>query len=228
MQMTKRGAFGETNCKKCGSPFIRPYASSKYCSSSCSNRGYRTTIRRGEKGICLFCEKPFRVWHNTQKQKFCSLSCWMKYARTHKIVGDQPRKRIEVICDGCGQKFGRPPCWWKKNKVRFCCNACKGRWQARQLVQVECVVCSKKFVTNVCNRTRVKYCSHFCQRKANPKKRNSRKARRVADLTECQKCGYKEHPEILQAHHKNKDRTDDTPENIIVLCPNCHALEHRS
>ena len=57
----------------------------------------------------------------------------------------------------------------------------------------------------------------------------------------CSVCGYKEHPEILQFHHKNKEEKSfgigngaNKPWNIfleeinkcILLCPNCHLLLH--
>jgi 5-methylcytosine-specific restriction endonuclease McrA len=45
-------------------------------------------------------------------------------------------------------------------------------------------------------------------------------------IASCQKCGYSEHPEILGVHHKNKNRHDNKMENLIVLCPNCHSIEH--
>ena len=60
----------------------------------------------------------------------------------------------------------------------------------------------------------------------------------------CTSCGYNEHPEILQFHHKNKREKEFTIGNIsatnrkdkalikkeiekcILLCPNCHFLLH--
>ena len=42
----------------------------------------------------------------------------------------------------------------------------------------------------------------------------------------CVECGYDEHPEILHIHHIDRDRTNNTKENLEVLCPNCHGLEH--
>jgi 5-methylcytosine-specific restriction endonuclease McrA len=31
----------------------------------------------------------------------------------------------------------------------------------------------------------------------------------------------------LELHHVNSDRMDNSLENIVILCPNCHALEHK-
>jgi predicted HNH restriction endonuclease len=45
-------------------------------------------------------------------------------------------------------------------------------------------------------------------------------------MINCERCGYKEVPEILALHHKNRDRTNNTKHNIEILCPNCHTIEH--
>lgn len=42
----------------------------------------------------------------------------------------------------------------------------------------------------------------------------------------CEKCGLTEwlgQPINLEIHHKNEDRSDNSLENLIILCPNCHS-----
>ena len=41
----------------------------------------------------------------------------------------------------------------------------------------------------------------------------------------CEKCGYKKY-EILQIHHKNRNRDDNFMSNLELICPNCHYEEH--
>lgn len=41
----------------------------------------------------------------------------------------------------------------------------------------------------------------------------------------CERCGYARY-EILQVHHNDRDRENNAPENLALLCPNCHAEEH--
>ena len=41
----------------------------------------------------------------------------------------------------------------------------------------------------------------------------------------CERCGYNKY-EILQIHHKNKDRENNNLENLELICPNCHFEEH--
>ena len=40
----------------------------------------------------------------------------------------------------------------------------------------------------------------------------------------CRACGY---DLIMELHHKDGDHNNVSPENIIPLCPNCHALISR-
>ena len=39
---------------------------------------------------------------------------------------------------------------------------------------------------------------------------------------ECCVCGYNEFTEILEVHHIDGDRSNNEPENLIIICPNCH------
>lgn len=42
---------------------------------------------------------------------------------------------------------------------------------------------------------------------------------------ECERCEFNI-PEILQVHHKDRDRNNNTLENLELICPNCHCKEH--
>lgn len=41
----------------------------------------------------------------------------------------------------------------------------------------------------------------------------------------CETCGFPD-KRILEVHHKDRNRNNNTRENLILLCPNCHALQH--
>jgi 5-methylcytosine-specific restriction endonuclease McrA len=42
----------------------------------------------------------------------------------------------------------------------------------------------------------------------------------------CERCGYSEYPRILQIHHKDRNRKHNSEDNLIILCPNCHHVDH--
>ena len=39
----------------------------------------------------------------------------------------------------------------------------------------------------------------------------------------CNVCGYNEEPDILQVHHIDENRNNNELDNLVILCPNCHA-----
>jgi len=51
------------------------------------------------------------------------------------------------------------------------------------------------------------------------------KLQKVEEL-KCEECGYNKHPEILQVHHIDRDRTNNTIDNLKLLCPTCHEEDH--
>ena len=41
----------------------------------------------------------------------------------------------------------------------------------------------------------------------------------------CERCGFGKY-EILQIHHKDKNRNNNDLDNLELICPNCHSEEH--
>lgn len=39
-------------------------------------------------------------------------------------------------------------------------------------------------------------------------------------------CGWSEHLEVLEVHHIDGDRSNGDIDNLVVLCPNHHAVVH--
>jgi hypothetical protein len=47
------------------------------------------------------------------------------------------------------------------------------------------------------------------------------------DIYTCERCGWKHHMGFaLPIHHKDRDRTNNAPNNLEVLCQSCHNNEH--
>lgn len=51
-------------------------------------------------------------------------------------------------------------------------------------------------------------------------------ARRVAAVGTCQNCGHDGSGSRLDIHHKDRNKRNQSPENLIVLCHRCHMREH--
>ena len=46
------------------------------------------------------------------------------------------------------------------------------------------------------------------------------------DKYKCVKCGYRKDRRVLEVHHKNTDRKDNSVGNLETLCPTCHRIAH--
>jgi hypothetical protein len=113
---------------------------------------------------------------------------------------------------------------------------------------VTCAFCSKDFYKSNSKLTAPKSGLHFCTRKCKDL------AQRIGGIKEiqpehygtrtsvlskdyrpiafekyepiCMKCGYSKHPEILHVHHKDRDRANNSVDNLEILCPTCHDEDH--
>jgi len=98
-----------------------------------------------------------------------------------------------------------------------------------------CVICGKLILSGLHKKT----CSRSCANKYRtgikykinrPRDRViSQRALKIRLLKNrgrnCERCNYDKY-EILQAHHKNRDRDDNNIDNLELICPNCHFKEH--
>lgn len=52
------------------------------------------------------------------------------------------------------------------------------------------------------------------------------KSKLLEEVGKCEHCGYCEEVGILELHHADRDTSNNTRENVLLLCPNCHRLDH--
>jgi len=50
--------------------------------------------------------------------------------------------------------------------------------------------------------------------------------RLIASIGQCQRCGWGVESGILQIHHKDRNPKNNARENVELLCPICHELDH--
>lgn len=154
-----------------------------------------------------------------------------KYLITKFAPESRKRQGKWLICQTCRQKFYVYPCRIKKGMVKFCGMKCyrkdgdfnpfHGKKHSVNSIQ--------KMVTNP-NRVRfglgkqnpnhMRYGEYFSGSSLHWWQRNLKRT-----IGKCEKCGFSD-KRILHVHHINKNRKENIRDNLILLCPNCHALIH--
>lgn len=101
--------------------------------------------------------------------------------------------------------------------------------------EIPCVVCKKLILSGANKKT----CSRSCanRNRAGIKYKLNRpkdkvKAQRSIKIRllrnrggVCERCDYNK-KQILQVHHKDRNRENNDLNNLELICPNCHAEEH--
>jgi predicted nucleic acid-binding Zn ribbon protein len=148
-------------------------------------------------------------------------------------VIEKYQRTPNTTCTICGKDIYKRPIQIKKNSGKvFCSMSCFG-FSCRR--ENPCVVCGKmilgglhkKTCSRSCsniNRTGIKY--HIGSPRDNVKSQRALKVKLIKIRGEkCERCGYSK-VEILQVHHKDRNRSNNDLKNLELICPNCHYEEH--
>lgn len=141
------------------------------------------------------------------------------------------KRNPNTNCSICKKEIYRRPIEIKNGKV-FCSVLCAGIGCRKEK---PCLICGKLILAGFNKKT----CSRSCANKlregikykiGSPRdKVKSQRALKLRLLKErgkkCEKCNYNIY-QILEIHHKNKNRANNELENLELICPNCHAEEH--
>ena len=150
-------------------------------------------------------------------------------------MGTLTTRRLNAHCLVCKKLIYRRPVVLIQNKGKaFCGSACFGVWCRREH---SCSVCGKAILAGLHKKT----CSRICANKhrsgivygrGRPMDKTLSQRSIKLHLFElrgpkCERCGYSTQ-NILELHHRDRNRTNNVSENLEILCPNCHAQEHHS
>ena len=138
--------------------------------------------------------------------KYCSLRC---AGAANSVLRKQLYTKLHapnVQCAQCKKAFYKRTSRQKGSKsgLFFCCRACKDTAQR---------IGGIKEITP----------PHYG---ATVGLYNYRNRALLTLQNKCDICGYNRIPQILQVHHKSGDRSDNSLNNLQILCPTCHQEVH--
>lgn len=163
-------------------------------------------------------------------------------------------KTITQNCLNCNTFFQAQLREVNRGNGKYCSKKCTSEGIRKKLLErgarlnipnVECSYCKKMFYKNKSKKENSKKNLHFCCREhkdlaqriefnlkeLQPSHYGTGNSyyREIAFRSKeqkCERCGYSKHPEILEVHHKDRNRENNIIENLEVVCPNCHMEEH--
>jgi hypothetical protein len=153
---------------------------------------------------CMECNKLFFAPVSELKRGnglFCSLSCSTKFSAKCAKAMIKPN----CICALCQKEFYKPQSKLAKSKsgLYFCCREHKD--QAQRIGGIKEIMPPHYGISTGKDCYRRVAFSNF--------------------ESKCADCGYNTLP-IFQVHHINGDKGNNNPENLVILCPNCHETRH--
>ena len=165
--------------------------------------------------ICLVCNKPFsyQKYPSTEKAHpkiTCSNKCRYKLVSKRLSGRFIPNganekdfsKWITTSCKHCKKELFYP----QSLKRMFCSIKCKGLWQAQ----------------NLKGENNPNWKPPELRKKSTSVKRKIRKFL-LKDRVICEHCSASQN---LQVHHKDQVRDNNSLDNLLLLCKECHALKH--
>jgi hypothetical protein len=135
----------------------------------------------------------------------------------------------------------------KRGNGKFCSLKCSSAYQQscrpKPNPNVKCAMCDKEFYLTKSRTVKSKSGLHFCCRECKDKAQrisgisailpthyNSANDYRTLAIQKyglkCSSCGYEDHPAAITVHHKDRDRKNNSLDNLEVLCQNCHCIKH--
>lgn len=158
---------------------------------------------------------------------------------TYKIIvdlEDKKRKHLQKQCEFCKNDFWCPVRFFCKKK--YCNKICSSK-ALQNRVSCQCDYCKKLFLKQLSDVKQFNFCCRehkdlaqrvdsyvtdfnpYINSTSNGLGNYSKRAKYFYGEL-CEVCGLTD-KRILQVHHIDSNRQNHELDNLIVLCPNCHA-----
>ena len=141
------------------------------------------------------------------------------------------KRKPNTQCFVCKKAMYRRPSEIARGRV-FCSQRCYGLSCRKEH---PCVVCGAFILASAHKKTCSRRCANINRsgisyKRGRPKDkvahhRSLRDALFASRGASCGRCSYDKR-QILQIHHRDRNRRNNDMENLELLCPNCHTEEH--
>lgn len=194
-------------CKQCGKEITSKWGK-EFCSSSCA-ASYNNTRRdvKVNKSLEKSSKKDARQGKKGVKKRFCIVCGNELTGHQTKYCSEKCERESypEHICLECGKTYKN-----KNTNSKFCSNECASKYRVD--IQINKWLNGDLKLKDTCDLSLS--IRRFLYERVNYK---------------CEICGFEGYNKstgntILQLHHIDGDSTNNSIENIQVLCPNCHAM----
>lgn len=172
-----------------------------------------------EKRYCLWCGKELEG-KNRKTKKFCNSSCAAKYNNKGRVHSEETKRKIsETLSKNTEHKYSSDPIYCKncgklveKRMNIFCNNECCAEYNRKQKIKDW-----QEHPENYSKEDMPEFIRNYL----------------IDKYKGCQLCGWNEiNPTTgktpLEVHHIDGDCTNNTEENLQLLCPNHHSLTPNS
>ena len=169
---------------------------------------------------------------------------------TQLSLGPGKRRKMKTIlkvCQTCQLTFEASLKEHKRGNAKFCSIKCIARLPAKpKIPNTKCSYCDVLFYKRPSSLKNSKHGYYFCCREhkdlsqrlggikeiqpphygvqSNPITYRTTAFRSHAH--KCNRCGFNKIIGILVVHHVDRNRQNNSPSNLEILCPNCHYEEH--
>ena len=177
---------------------------------------------------CIKCEK------DTLNPKYCSVKCSLSKGRDRSC---KSKKRVTIKCLRCGKDTKKSKhCSWKCRKnppkyitcaFRDCKKECLvGKWKRKRYCDNKCLQGEMhcRYIESWLEGNKCGYNGKTIQ--LSPHVRRWLRENRGSA---CSECSWDEHHPsdgniLTEIDHIDGDAKNNTPDNLRILCPNCHSM----